>query len=211
MIDMSFIDKFIKTQFERNRKHITKSGNQSEKVRVKQFNTTISADLIEGVKTFSAMLGVPMWVLVEHTLQSGFYHLLMACRDPKKEKIVRDHLIKHHLLSSEFVADNIDIIRLDETVYPMKLINYIRELMNTIGIYMDTMEWILSGGDVRLAQATIVKLRNRSLVLANFVNLWLKQLDHFDDTNAQESNQSLSQDHDGSQDQETDTKSDYQD
>jgi hypothetical protein len=194
---MSFIDKFIKTQFERHRKHEKKDENNTVIARVKQFNTTIAPDLIEGIRTFAAILGVPRWVVVEHALQNGFYHLVMACKDIQKGKIIREHLVKHHLLSTEFDPDNIDIIRIDEMVYPIKLVRYIRELMRMIGLYEDVVEWILGGGDARLAKATMVQVRKRSFLLGNYINRWLQQLDNVDDTSTLESNSPFDQEQQG--------------
>jgi hypothetical protein len=188
---MSFIDKFIKTQFERHRKHAGKDDGDEEKPRTKQFNTTIAPELFEGIRTLAAMLGVPRWVVVEHALQNGFYHLIMACRDLKKEKIIREHLVKHHLLSTEFDPDNIDILRIDEVVYPTKLVRYIRELMRTIGVYEDAVEWISRGGDARLVATTMVQLRKRSFLLGNYVTTWLQHLDNIEDASTLESNSAL--------------------
>ena len=84
---------------------------QAKVIRRKQFNMTIDAELALGVKFLAAILGVPRYVIVEHLLQVGSYHILQALEDPGKREELEKHLIDVHLLGSE-LRDDEDILRL---------------------------------------------------------------------------------------------------
>ena len=80
-------------------------------VRRRQFNMTIDAQLVLGVKFLAIILKVPRYVIVEHLLQVGSYHILQALEDPEKRQELEKHLVKGHLLSNE-LRDEEDILRL---------------------------------------------------------------------------------------------------
>ena len=74
-------------------------------IRRRQFNMTIDAELVLGVKFLAAILKVPRYVIVEHLLQVGSYHILQALEDPEKRQELEKHLIEAHLLGSELLDD----------------------------------------------------------------------------------------------------------
>jgi len=80
-------------------------------IRRKQFNMTIDAELVMGVKFLAAILKVPRYVIVEHLLQVGSYHIMQALQDPEKREELEKHLIDVHLLGSE-LQDDEDILKL---------------------------------------------------------------------------------------------------
>jgi len=80
-------------------------------IRRRQFNMTIDAELVLGVKFLAAILKVPRYVITEHLLQVGSYHIVQALEDPEKRKELERHLIEVHLLGSE-LQDDEDILRL---------------------------------------------------------------------------------------------------
>ena len=80
-------------------------------VKRKQFNMTIDAELVQGVKFLAMILKVPRYVIVEHLLQVGSYHILQALEDPEKREELEKHLVEVHLLGSE-LQDDEDILRL---------------------------------------------------------------------------------------------------
>ena len=84
---------------------------QVKTIRRRQFNTTIDAELVLGVKFLAMILKVPRYVIVEHLLQVGSYHILEALEDPEKRQELEKHLIDVHLLGSE-LQDDEDILRL---------------------------------------------------------------------------------------------------
>ena len=53
------------------------------------------------VKLLAEVLGVPRYVVTEHALQLGCYHMYAASRDPEKRQELQRHLIEVHLLGSE--------------------------------------------------------------------------------------------------------------
>ena len=78
----------------------------------RQFNTTCSRDIIFGVKSIAAILEVPYYVVAEHMLQVGTYHIVKAIEDPQKREILVEHLVKVHLLGDELTDDE-NILILD--------------------------------------------------------------------------------------------------
>ena len=80
-------------------------------IRRRQFNMTIDVELVRGVKFLAAILKVPCYVVIEHMLQVGCYHILQALEDPEKRQALGKHLVEVHLLGSE-LRDDEDILRL---------------------------------------------------------------------------------------------------
>jgi len=72
---------------------------------------TIDAELVQGVKFLAMILKVPGYVIVEHLLQVGSYHIYQALQDPEKRQLLEQHLIDGHLLGSE-LRDDDHILRL---------------------------------------------------------------------------------------------------
>ena len=70
-------------------------------IRRKQFNMTIDAELVLGVKFLAEILKVPRYVITEHLFQVGSYHILQALEDPEKREELEKHLVEEHLLGSE--------------------------------------------------------------------------------------------------------------
>jgi hypothetical protein len=84
---------------------------QAKVVRRRQFNMTIDAGLVMGVKFLAFILEVPRYVITEHLLQVGTYHIYQAMQDPEKRQELEKHLIEVHLLGSE-LQDDEDILKL---------------------------------------------------------------------------------------------------
>jgi len=171
---MDFFERFMD-------KHLRKNGTNPEDgrdpVRLKQFNTTISPDLISGVKVLAATYGVPRWVIAEHALQIGFFHLIKSGADSKKEELVRNHLLENHLLSKMFMPDSQGIIRLNETVYPARLLAYKKRVVRLAEAYQDVAEWLLDGGNTKLAKQSINQMRPQWTRLSKIVLLLLSQME----------------------------------
>jgi len=66
---------------------------------------TIDAELVRGVKFLAIILKVPRYVIVEHLLQVGSYHILQALEDPEKREELEKHLVEVHLLGNELWDD----------------------------------------------------------------------------------------------------------
>ena len=62
---------------------------------------TIDAWLVDGVKLLATILEVPRYVVVEHLLQVGTYHVYQALQDPEKQQELEKHLVEVHLLGNE--------------------------------------------------------------------------------------------------------------
>ena len=86
---------------------------QAKAIRRKQFNMTIDVGLVMGVKFLAAILKVPRYVITEHLLQVGFYHIYEALQDPEKREELEKHLIEVHLLGNE-LSDDEDVLRLGQ-------------------------------------------------------------------------------------------------
>jgi len=84
---------------------------QAKAIKRRQFNMTIDAELVLGVKLLAAILKVPRYVITEHLLQVGSYHIVQALEDPEKREELEKHLIDVHLLGSELLDDE-DILKL---------------------------------------------------------------------------------------------------
>jgi len=80
-------------------------------IRRRQFNMTIDAQLVLAVKFLAIILKVPRYVITEHLLQVGSYHIVQALEDPEKRQELEKHLIEVHLLGSE-LQDDENILRL---------------------------------------------------------------------------------------------------
>ena len=91
--------------------HQLLNRRQAKVIRRKQFNMTIDVGLAQGVKLLAAILEVPRYVITEHMLQVGFYHIYQTLQDPQKRQELQEHLVKVHLLGNE-LADDEDILRL---------------------------------------------------------------------------------------------------
>lgn len=63
------------------------------------------------VKLLATILEVPRYVITEHLLQAGIYHIYGALQDPEKRQELEKHLIDVHLLGSE-MRDDKDVLRL---------------------------------------------------------------------------------------------------
>ena len=74
-------------------------------IRRRQFNMTIDVGLVDGVKLLAGILKVPRYVIVEHLLQVGSYHIVQALGDPEKQEELEKHLIDVHLHGSELWDD----------------------------------------------------------------------------------------------------------
>jgi hypothetical protein len=74
-------------------------------IRRRQFNMTIDAELVVGVKFLAMILKVPRYVITEHLLQVGSYHIVQALEDPEKRQELEKHLIEVHLIGSELQDD----------------------------------------------------------------------------------------------------------
>ena len=72
---------------------------------------TIDVGLAQGVKFLALILKLPRYVITEHLLQVGVYHIYQALQDPEKRQELEKHLIEVHLLGNE-LADDEDILRL---------------------------------------------------------------------------------------------------
>lgn len=82
-------------------------------IKRKQFNLTIAEEVTFGVKLLAAILEVPHYVIAEHLLQLGSYHVIKAIEDPEKRGKLIEHLVKVHLLGDELIDDE-NILRLGE-------------------------------------------------------------------------------------------------
>lgn len=80
-------------------------------IRRRQFNMTIDAELVRSVKLLAAILKVPRYVITEHLLQVGSYHIYQVLQDSARRQQLQEHLVKGHLLGSE-LSDDEDILRL---------------------------------------------------------------------------------------------------
>jgi len=79
----------------------------------KQLNFNCSEDIILGVKFMAAILEVPRYVIAEHLLQVGSYHLIGVIKDRQRREKLAEHLVKVHLLGDELSNDE-DLLRLGE-------------------------------------------------------------------------------------------------
>jgi len=82
-------------------------------IKRKQLNFNCSEDIILGVQFLAAVLEIPRYVIAEHLLQLGSYHVVKAIKDPEKRDKLVEHLVKVHLLGNE-LADDGNILRLGE-------------------------------------------------------------------------------------------------
>ena len=80
-------------------------------IKRKQLNFNCSEHIIEAMKAMATILEVPYYVIGEHLLQVGSYHVLTAMQDKQKRQALQEHLVKIHLLGDE-LSDDEDILRL---------------------------------------------------------------------------------------------------
>jgi len=72
-------------------------------IKRKQYNLTISEEIISNIKLIAAILEVPQYVVCEHVLQVGMYHVGKVLNDPEKRQKLIDHLVQVHLLGDELI------------------------------------------------------------------------------------------------------------
>ena len=82
-------------------------------IRRRQLNFNCGEGIIIGIKLLAAILEVPRYVIAEHLLQLGSYHVLTVINDKGKRQKLQEHLVKVHLLGDE-LSDDEDILRLSE-------------------------------------------------------------------------------------------------
>ena len=82
-------------------------------IKRQQLNFNCSEGIIDALQFIAVILEVPRYVLAEHLLQLGSYHVAKANRDPKKRERQVEHLVQVHLLGDELTDDE-DILRLGE-------------------------------------------------------------------------------------------------
>lgn len=85
--------------------HQLLNRRQAKAIRRKQFNMTIDAGLVMGVRFLAMVLKVPRYVITEHLLQVGIYHVYQALQDPEKRQELEKHLVEAHLLGNELRDD----------------------------------------------------------------------------------------------------------
>jgi len=61
----------------------------------------------------ATILEVPRYVIAEHLLQLGSYHLIGVIKDREKREKLVEHLVKVHLLGDE-LSDDEAVLRLDQ-------------------------------------------------------------------------------------------------
>jgi len=91
---MGLIDRLKAKYKYRRRKRYLRS------IRRKQFNMTISESIVHATEILAADLGVPKYVVVEHLIQIGAYHLIRVIDEPIQRKTLYEHLINCHLLGN---------------------------------------------------------------------------------------------------------------
>ncbi len=124
--------------------HETQGSNGGD--RKQQFNTTISPSLALSMKTLAAEYAVPVWVVAEHAMYAGALHLAIASQNRSKRDFLRKHLIRGHLLATNF-QDSPDIARINEASYPSKLMQELRVLLKQANDYKEVLDMIASGKD----------------------------------------------------------------
>lgn len=82
-------------------------------IKRQQLNFNCSEDIIEGIRVIAAILEVPRYILFEHLLQLGSYHMVKAINDPKNREKLISHLVEVHLLGDELIDDE-NILKLGE-------------------------------------------------------------------------------------------------
>ena len=87
--------------------HHTITRKYIKTIKRKQFNLTIAEDIILSVKLIAAILEVPKYIVCEHILQVGSYHILKTLNEPEKRQKIIEHLVKVHLLGDELNDDKV--------------------------------------------------------------------------------------------------------
>lgn len=77
----------------------------TNRVKRRQFNITVTKEIIEAVRLMAPALEVPTYVVTEHLLQVGAHSVLKAIKDSENRQKLQEHLVKAHLLCSEPVTD----------------------------------------------------------------------------------------------------------
>jgi len=73
----------------------------------RQFNLTIAEGIIEAVKLLAIALEVPRYVIAEHLLQVGAYHVSKTIKDGENRQKLQEHLVKAHLLGKGVMDDTV--------------------------------------------------------------------------------------------------------
>ena len=79
----------------------------------RQLNFNCSEDIILGIQFMATILEVPQYVVAEHLLQLGSYHLIEVIKDRERREKLVEHLVTVHLLGDE-LSDDEDVLRLGE-------------------------------------------------------------------------------------------------
>jgi hypothetical protein len=82
-------------------------------IKRKQLNFNYSEDIILGVQFMVAILEVLRYVIAEHLLQLGSYHLIGVMKDRERREKLAEQLVKVHLLGGE-LSDGEDVLRLGD-------------------------------------------------------------------------------------------------
>ena len=82
-------------------------------IKRRQLNFNCDERVILGVKFLAVILEVPVYVIGEHVLQVGCYHVLTAIADKDNRQKIIEHLVKTHLLGDE-LNDDENILKVGE-------------------------------------------------------------------------------------------------
>lgn len=86
-------------------------------IKRKQLNFNCDEDIIIGIRFLAAVLEVPRYVLAEHLLQLGSYHLIEVIKDLKKREKLVEHLVRVHLMGSELKDDESILTLTENSLY----------------------------------------------------------------------------------------------
>ena len=90
------------------------TGGKYDPAKRRQFNLTISESLTDAVKIMVMQLEVPMYVVCEHLLQVGMYHMMQQVfDDPLFREKFQEHLVEGHLLGGE--SDEYEFLQRPDT------------------------------------------------------------------------------------------------
>lgn len=144
-----------------------------------QLNMTIDVRLIGDVKQLAAEFEIPRYIILEHSLETGFFYLSMVLKNDKKREEIHEHLINDHLLDSGRDDDEA-LLRIGEGCYASELLKLGGSVVKNLRSLKRVAAVIERTGNIEYFN----KCKRRLLISALELAFWLEShpLDEFEST-----------------------------
>ena len=142
-----------------------------------QFNTTISVNLVLIIRLLAEELKLPRYVVTEHLIQVGAYHVIKASEDLDKDNLLQEHLKEDHLLGSGGNEDESILTLGCEESYVRELMVYIATSYQSQKRLKEKLDLVIANHCTKEDQETIAKLKAKNDSAMSELLIWMKKIE----------------------------------